>query len=129
MKEVAPIPSPVTTSRRLRTPPHDVDAERALLGAVILKPETMHDVSTILHAESFYADKHCEIYRAILSLFVEGNPIDLLSVSTKLKSAKQLERIGGASYLTELIENVPAASNAVYYANLVHGKAILRTGT
>lgn len=115
-----------TTSKRLRTPPYALDAERALLGALILKPETMHDVSTTVHPESFFADKHSEIYRAIFELFVKGDPIDLLSVSTKLKSAKQLERIGGASYLTELIENVPAAGNAVYYSQLVQGKAILR---
>lgn len=123
---VQSIESPIQTSKRLRTPPHDIDAECALLGAIILKPETMHDVSTTVFPESFYADKHTEIYRAIFDLFLKGDPIDLLSVSTKLKSARQLERIGGASYLTELIENVPAAGNAVYYAGLVNGKAILR---
>ncbi|MEX0917578.1 MAG: replicative DNA helicase [Candidatus Paceibacterota bacterium] len=126
MAEVTPFTTPVATSKRLRTPPHDLDAERALLGAIILKPDTMHDVSTIVHPESFYADKHHEVYRAIMNLFTKGDPIDLLSVSTTLKSMKQLERIGGASYLSELIENVPAAGNAVYYAGLVHGKAILR---
>lgn len=114
------------THKRLRTPPHDLDAERALLGALMLKPEMMHDVSTIVHPESFYADKHNEIYRAIFDLFVKGDPIDILSVSTRLKSAKQLERIGGASYLTELTEAVPAAGNSVYYSQLVEGKAMLR---
>ena len=114
------------TSKRLRTPPHDLDAERALLGAVILKPDAMHDVSVTVYPESFYADKHVEIYRAILGLFTKGDPIDFLSVSTKLKSNQQLERVGGASYLTELIETVPAAGNANYYARLVHDKAMLR---
>lgn len=114
------------TSNRLRTPPHNLDAERALLGALILKPDTMHDVSTIVFPESFYAEKHGEIYRAIFDIFVKGDPIDFLSVSNKLKSAKQLERVGGASYITELVENVPAAGNAVYYSQLVSGKAILR---
>lgn len=113
-------------SRHLRTPPHDIDAERALLGAVILKPDAMHDVSVTVYVESFYADKHAEIYRAILELFAKGDPIDLLSVVTKLKSNKQLERVGGASYLTDLIETVPAAGNAHYYARLVHDKAMLR---
>jgi replicative DNA helicase len=126
MNEVSPIAPAVSMSKRLRTPPHDLDAERALLGAVILKPEAMHDVSTIVQPESFYADKHREIYRAIVALFVKGDPIDLLSVSTKLKQAKQLERVGGAAYLGELIENVPAAGNAVYYGGLVAGKSILR---
>lgn len=114
------------TSKRLRTPPHDLDAERALLGAIILKPEAMHDISTMVFPESFYAEKHGNIFSAVLSLFVKGDPIDLLSVSTRLKNNQQFERIGGGSYLAELIETVPAAGNAMYYGQLVQGKAILR---
>lgn len=114
------------TSKRLRTPPHDIDAERALLGAILLKPETMHDVSVTVFPESFYADKHAEIYKAVLALFTKGDPIDLLSVTNQLKRHEQLERVGGTSYLTELIEVVPAAGNALYYAELVHNKSTLR---
>lgn len=115
-----------STSKRLRTPPHDIDLEKALLGAIMLKPEVMHDVSVIIYIESFFADKHREIFRAILETFTKGDPIDLISISTKLKSNSQLERIGGAAYLTELTEIVPAAGNALYYANQVHDKAVLR---
>ena len=93
---------------------------------IILKPESMHDVSVDIRPESFYADKHREIYRAILEIFTKGDPIDLLSVSTRLKTNKQLERVGGASYLTELIETVPAAGNALYYGTEVQNKSILR---
>jgi replicative DNA helicase len=114
------------TNRNLRTPPYNLDAERALLGAIILKPEAMHDVSVSVYPESFYADKHSEIYRAIFEIFTKGDPIDFLTVNTRLKSNNQLERIGGATYLTELIEAVPAAGNALYYAELVQSKAILR---
>lgn len=114
------------TNRSLRTPPHNIEAEKALLGAIILKPETMHDVSADIRPESFYADKHREIYRAIFEIFAKGDPIDLLSVSTKLKNAGQLERVGGASYLAELIEAVPAAGNAHYYSGEVHSKSMLR---
>lgn len=114
------------TNRRLRTPPHNIDAERALLGALILKPDTMHDVSVSVYVESFYADKHREIYRAIFEIFTKGDPIDLLSVTTRLKQNKQLERVGGASYVTELVETVPAAGNAHYYSELVQGRSILR---
>lgn len=113
-------------SKNLRVPPHNVEAERALLGAVILKPDTMHDVSAIVYPESFYADKHREIFKAIIEIFSKGDPIDLLSVSTRLKQNGQLERVGGASYLTELIETVPAAGNAIYYATEVQSKATLR---
>lgn len=106
--------------------PHDLDAERALLGAIMLKPESMHDVSVTVFPESFYADKHREIFDAMLAVFTKGNPIDLLSVTGKLKDRKALDRIGGASYLTELIENVPAAGNAGYYAEVVQNKFVLR---
>ena len=112
--------------KRLRTPPHNLDAERALLGAVLLKPESMHDLAVTVYPESFYAGKHREIFRVILELFSKGEPIDLLSVRTKLKEKKQLERVGGAAYLTELIEQVPAATNASYYGQLVQDKAVLR---
>lgn len=115
-----------TRSKFLRTPPQSMDAERALLGALILKPETMHDVSVTVYPESFFADKHKEIFRAILDTFLKGDPIDILSITTKLKTRNLLERTGGASYLTELVEMVPAASNSLYYAELVQNKSILR---
>ena len=115
-----------TRSKFLRTPPQNIDAERALIGAIILKAEAMHDVSVTVYPESFYADKHREIYRAILDTFMHGDPIDILSITTKLKSRDLLERVGGASYITELVESVPAAGNATYYAELVQNKSILR---
>jgi replicative DNA helicase len=100
--------------------------ERALLGAILLKPDSMHDISVMVYPESFFADKHREIYRAILETFTKGDPIDIVSVSAKLKSNQQLERIGGASYLAELTDAVPAAGNALYYGEQVHNKAVLR---
>jgi replicative DNA helicase len=115
-----------TKSKLLRTPPHAIDAECALIGALILKSEAMHDVSVTVYPESFYADKHKEIYRAILETFMKGDPIDILSITTRLKNKDLLDRIGGASYITELVETVPAATNALYYAELVQNKSILR---
>ncbi len=114
------------TNKRLRTLPHDLDAERALLGALMLKPEALHDVSVTVQPESFYAEKHKEIYRAILELFTKGDPIDVLSITTRLKKNEQLERIGGANYIAEIMEAVPAAGNASYYGTLVQDKSILR---
>jgi replicative DNA helicase len=113
-------------SRSLRTMPHDVSMEKALLGAIILKPDAMHDVSVIIYPESFFAEKHREIYRAIFSIFTAGDPLDVVSLSGKLKTNKQLDRIGGVAYLTQLVEEVPAAGNAQYYAEQVHNKATLR---
>jgi len=112
--------------KSLRVVPHNLDAERALLGAIMIKPESMHDISVTVYPESFYADKHREIYGALLEIFTKSNPIDLLSVTHKLKDKGVLDRIGGASYLTELIENVPAAGNAGYYAEVVQAKSVLR---
>lgn len=109
-----------------RVPPHNLDAEQALLGALILKSDAMHDVAVTVYPESFYAEKHRDIYRAILDIFTKGDPVDILSVTTKLKTRDLLERVGGASYITELVEQVPAASNALYYAQLVQSKSILR---
>lgn len=113
-------------NKQLRTPPQNLEAERALIGAIMLKPDVMHDLSVSIYPESFYADKHRAIYDAILSIFTKGDPIDLLSVTEKLKDKNELERVGGASYITELTETVPAAGNAHYYAELVQNKAILR---
>jgi replicative DNA helicase len=115
-----------TKSRLLRTPPQNIDAERALLGAIILKPETMHDISVSVYPESFYADKHREVFRVALDIFTKGDPIDILSVTTKLRERDLLDRVGGAAYITELVETVPAAGNALYYAELVQNKSILR---
>jgi len=113
-------------NRALRTPPQNVAAEKALLGAIILKPDVMHDVSVSVYPESFFADKHRAIFDAIQKLFSKGDPIDLVSIVTALKEAKQLERVGGASYITELIETVPAAGNAMYYSTQVQDKSVLR---
>lgn len=113
-------------SKALRTPPNNIDAERALLGAIILKPETMHDVAVTVYPESFYADKHKDIYKAILDTFTKGDPIDIISITSVLKNRELLEKVGGASYITDLVETVPAAGNALYYAELVQAKSVLR---
>ncbi|MCA9360596.1 replicative DNA helicase, partial [Candidatus Kaiserbacteria bacterium] len=113
-------------NRSLRTPPNNVDAEKALLGAIILKPDVMHDVSVTVYPESFFADKHRAIFEAITQIFSKGDPIDTVSVVTKLKEMNQLDRVGGAAYITELIETVPAAGNAMYYSGQVGDKATLR---
>lgn len=114
------------TNRSLRTQPQNIDAERALLGAIILKPDVMHDVSVTVYPDSFYADKHRAIFEAIGLIFSKGDPIDTVSVITKLKDMNQLDRVGGAAYITELIETVPAAGNAMYYSEQVQAKSTLR---
>jgi len=116
----------VRTNKQLRVPPHNLDAEKALLGAVLLKPDVMHDISVTIFPESFYADKHRQIYEAMYQTFIKGEPIDVISITSRLTTNNALDRVGGAEYIVELLETVPAASNALYYSELVQSKAVLR---
>lgn len=110
----------------LRLPPQNLDSERALLGAIMLRPEAMHDILDLVAPESFYAEKHRLIYSSMLELFTKGNPIDVVSLSTKLKEKNEIAQIGGASYLSEIVNSVPSASNAVHYAEMVQKKFMMR---
>ncbi len=109
-----------------RVPPQNIESERALLGALMLKPDAIHDVIDLVSSDDFYVAKHRTIFDAILSLFHKGEPIDILSLTSRLKEEKKLQAIGGASELTELVSETPAASNVMYYANLVRKSAVLR---
>jgi len=111
----------------LRIPPQNIDAEKALLGSIMLKPEVISDVSDIVFAGHCYLDKHKIIYEAMFGLFSRREPIDLLSLSAKLKERKQLEDIGGSSYLTEIVNLVPSATNAKHYADIVQKKYLMRS--
>ncbi len=109
-----------------RISPQNLDAERALLGAIMLKPNAMYDVADMVTPESFYASKHGDIFDAMLSLFSKGEPIDLVTLSGKLDSQKKLERVGGRGYLSELVNAAPAATNASHYAQVVKAKHVHR---
>lgn len=117
------IPSPYST---LRVPPQDLDAEKALLGSIMIKPAALHDIVDIITTDVFYVDKHIMIYKAMLDLFGRNEPIDILSVTSRLKEKKQLDAVGGASYLAELNTLVPSATNVRHYAQIVHKKYALR---
>ena len=95
----------------LRIPPQNIESERALLGSIMLKPEGMHEIIDIVSADAFYAEKHRLIFSVMLELFGKGDPIDLLSLSSRLKERGQLEHSGGSSYLAEIVNVVPSASN------------------
>jgi len=110
----------------LRVPPQNIDSEKALLGSIMLKPESIYDVMDIVDAESFYSEKHRIIWKAIMDLFGKHEPIDLLSLSSRLKEKKQLDQIGGSTYLTELVNSVPSAANIKHYGQIVQRKYILR---
>lgn len=113
-------------SRASRIPPQSLESEMALLGGIMTSPDTIHEVTDLVSPQSFYADKHKAIFETMLELSGRGDPIDLISVSTRLKEKQLLEKIGGRSYLTELIQSIPPASNIRHYAELVKKKYTLR---
>lgn len=110
----------------IRIPPQSLEAEQALLGSVCLRPEAIHEVNDIVREDDFYADKHRTIWRTMMELVSKATPIDLLSLSSRLKDAGSLERVGGASYLSELVQLVPSASNVRHYAAIVQKKSMMR---
>ncbi len=114
------------SSGATRIPPQSLDSERALLGALLLKPDVLHDVSDTIRSDSFYADKHKTIFEAMRELSDRGEPIDLLSLSEKLQARGELERVGGRAYIAELIEAAPTPGNYAHYADLVARKYVMR---
>jgi len=109
-----------------RTPPHNIEAEQAVIGAVFLEPEAFSTASEILMADDFYRAGHQRIFQTMVTLSDKGEPIDLVTVTTLLANQNTLEEVGGVSYLTELAESVPTAANIGYYSKIVEEKALLR---
>ncbi|MBI4132623.1 MAG: replicative DNA helicase [Candidatus Sungbacteria bacterium] len=117
------------TSQRIdtvRMPPQSLEAEAALLGSLLLDKEAIWRVVDHLEPKDFYKAIHRTIYEATIEILGRREAIDVLSVSNRLKEKNQLEEIGGMAYLTSLVNTVPTASNAGYYARLVHRKRIHR---
>jgi len=110
----------------LKLPPQDIETERAVLGALMIDPSAIIKVADFLFPNDFYKPVHQKIYEVILDLFTNSQPIDLLSVSAKLKEKNSLDEIGGANYLTDLINEVPTASHIAHYAKIVKEKKVLR---
>ena len=102
-----------------RIPPHDDVAEKSLLGALIINNDVLPEILTIIKPRDFYDERHQIIFEAISNLYDNHKPIDLLTLTSELKSKKQLDKIGKASYLAELSNFVPAASHAKAYAELI----------
>lgn len=109
-----------------KIPPQNIEAEKCLLGCLMLDKEAIVKVVDFLKAEDFYKENHQKIYQAMLDLFKKSEPIDFISVSNRLKEKEQLEEIGGNSYLTELVNSVPTASHVLNYAQIVQNKKALR---
>lgn len=114
------------TNASLRVPPHSLEAEMALLGSIMLRPDAIYEIMDIVSTQSFYFEKHRTVFEAMLELFGKHQPIDLLSLSTRLKEKNLLESIGGTSFLTELSSSVPSSANIKHYAEIVMKKYMMR---
>lgn len=111
----------------IRVPPQSIPSEQAALGSIMLRKDAMHEVEDIINPDSFYVEKNKIIFRAMLDLSLKNEPIDMLSLSTKLSEQKVLERIGGNQYLAELVSVVPSSTNVKHYAEIVQKKYVLRS--
>jgi hypothetical protein len=112
-------------------PPFNIEAEMATLGAILVRPEVLPQVAKQVSPDDYYLQANGQIFQAMLDLVGKQEPIDLLTVTDLLKERGQLDRVGGPDmrgelYLMELSEKTPRATNAKYYAGLVHDKAMLR---
>ena len=109
-----------------RVPPRNIEAEQAVLGAMLLEREAIAKVMEKLRAEDFYREAHKVIFNAMLELYNRNEAVDLVTVTEVLKKNGKLEDVGGIAYVTSLANSVPTAANVVYHAGIVEEKSILR---
>lgn len=109
-----------------RVPPQDLDAEQSVLGGMLLSKDAIADVVEVIKGHDFYRPSHETIYQAILDLYAKGEPADPITVGAELTRRGEIAKVGGAAYLHTLVQSVPTAANAEYYAEIVHERAVLR---
>lgn len=107
-------------------PPHDLQAERSVIGSILRAPDRVHDVIAILRVECFYSDKHQKIYKVISELNASGTPVDPVTIGDSLKAKGWLDDIGGVDALVDMFHETIHAGNAFYYAKIVKDKWVLR---
>ena len=112
--------------RPTRIPPHSLDAEASLIGAMLLRSDAIAAAVEVVHVGDFYKPAHAHIFDAITSLYSQGEPVDPITVAEELRRAGLLEAIGGPSILVDLQTGTPAISNASHYARIVEENALLR---
>ncbi len=109
-----------------RVPPQNIEAEQAVLGAILLNHETLVTAMEFVTSDDFYRPSHQRIFESMMELSQENDPIDLITLVAKLQDKQQLEDVGGVSYLSQLVNAVPTSANIEYYATIVEEKSILR---
>lgn len=114
---------PANTEANLRVPPHSIQAEACVLGAMIIESAAVMEAIAVCKAADFYRPAHQSIFQTITDLSLRGDPVDLISVREELAMRGQLESGGGIDYLVRLVEGVPSAANVTYYAGIVRRHA------
>ena len=109
-----------------KLPPRNTDAEESVLGSIVIDNDAIGKIADVLFPEDFYETKNRHIYEAVLDLYQKNEPIDVLSLSSRLKEKHLLKDIGGITYLSSLIEKTPTSAHINHYANLVHQKKVRR---
>jgi replicative DNA helicase len=115
-----------TAIHNLKLPPYSLEAEQAVLGSIMIRPDAYAEIADIITEDSFYSEKHKKIFTGIIELLNKGNPVDYLSLKNTLDNMGYLDNIGGASYLAELVQMVPSSSNIEYYARILEKKFMMR---
>src|SRR5918999_1889852 len=115
-----------TGAEAARVPPHDLDAEKAVIGAMLVSEPAVAAVAERLGPEDFYSEVHRIIYGAMTRLYSRGDPIDQLTLTNELRTMGEFDKVGGRAYVFQIVESVPTAANASRYAEMVRGKALLR---
>jgi replicative DNA helicase len=109
-----------------KLPPQNIEAEQSILGGVLIENDALNTIIEFLEDGDFYREAHQKIFKSMIALSEKNEPLDLITLTNELKKKKELEEIGGASYLAGLVESVPTAANIAYYAKIVKEKSILR---
>jgi replicative DNA helicase len=109
-----------------RLPPQNLEAEQSVLGGMLIDNETVNRVIEILRPDDFYRPAHQMIYEAITALYQTNEPSDLITITNWLKKEQKLDQVGGAAYLAQLVDQVPATANIAHYAHIVYDKSVLR---
>lgn len=118
--------APKVDSILSRLPPQNLEAEQSVLGSIMIENDAINRAVEFIAPEDFYRESHRKIFSAMLEISEKGEPIDLITLSNTLKTAGALEDVGGAAYLSFLVDSIPTAANCATYARIIREKSILR---
>src|SRR5947208_7981435 len=110
-----------------RTLPHNLEAERSVLGAVLLHNDAFNLAAEVIDAQDFYRDAHRRIFDKMVKLAERGDPIDLVTLKEELGRSGDLDEVGGPAYITALVDGVPRSTNVEHYARIIKEKETLRS--